>query len=218
MRKAKPRVTDVYLSLEHGGRAALTGFRWPLPEAAEPGRWVTAHEAGGSVRGVPAEHLPWSLDETLWRMELAGNVRIAERAIVADRGRILSCIERWDAETAQELVDACTRRIAAQLSAALTRACRPRDATRVTDASSPELEHIGFELVGRDEVGLLAGFLSDVFVYARDAGSAAEAAGVSAYIAAHAAAGGDKMAPGYDERFEAERRWQVEWLEERLTL
>jgi hypothetical protein len=31
-------------------------------------------------------------------------------------------------------------------------------------------------------------------------------------------AGGDKGAPGYQDRFEAERGWQAAWLRERLFL
>jgi hypothetical protein len=64
----------------------------------------------------------------------------------------------------------------------------------------------------------LDGFATDVVRYASEAPSAAEGAGVGAYVAAHAIAGGDKRAEDYGERFEEERAWQVGWLRERLRL
>jgi hypothetical protein len=61
-------------------------------------------------------------------------------------------------------------------------------------------------------------YADDVTLYAADAGRPAAGAGVAAYIAAHALAGGDKEAPEYEEAFERERRWQVGWLTRRLQL
>ena len=61
-------------------------------------------------------------------------------------------------------------------------------------------------------------YADDVLLYADDAGRPAAAAAVAAYIAAHALAGGEKDAPGYEAGFESERRWQVEWLKQRLQL
>ena len=64
----------------------------------------------------------------------------------------------------------------------------------------------------------LGEYADDVRLYAADADRPAAAAAVAAYIAAHALAGGDKSAAGYDDGFERERRWQVEWLKRRLQL
>lgn len=61
-------------------------------------------------------------------------------------------------------------------------------------------------------------YASDVLLYARDAGRPAAAAGVAAYIAAHALAGGDQSAATYDAEFARQRVWQVEWLKRRLQL
>lgn len=61
-------------------------------------------------------------------------------------------------------------------------------------------------------------YADDVVLYAEDADRPAAAAAVAAYIAAHALAGGEKGAPGYAAEFERERRWQVEWLKQRLQL
>jgi hypothetical protein len=64
----------------------------------------------------------------------------------------------------------------------------------------------------------LTEYADDVRLYAADADRPAAAAAVAAYIAAHALAGGDKSAAGYDDGFERERRWQVEWLKRHLQL
>ena len=64
----------------------------------------------------------------------------------------------------------------------------------------------------------LTDYADDVKLYAADADRPAAAAAVAAYIAAHALAGGDKSAVGYEDAFERERQWQVEWLKRRLQL
>lgn len=61
-------------------------------------------------------------------------------------------------------------------------------------------------------------YAADVLLYARDAATSAAGASVAAYIAAHALAGGDKSSAAYEDGFERERRWQVEWLKRRLQL
>lgn len=61
-------------------------------------------------------------------------------------------------------------------------------------------------------------YAADVVLYAQDAGRPAAAAGVAAYIAAHALAGGDQAAVSYEEAFAREREWQAGWLKQRLQL
>ena len=90
---------------------------------------------------------------------------------------------------------------------------------RRVDAWTPEAAH---EFVSacerRVREAALADYAADVVRYAEEADRPAAAAAVAAYIAAHALAGGDKSAPGYEAGFERERRWQVEWLKRRLQL
>jgi hypothetical protein len=60
-----------------GGQGAFTGFRWPLPQAGEPGAWVRAHTTDVCVAGIHAlraEQLPHWLGPELWVIELAGDV------------------------------------------------------------------------------------------------------------------------------------------------
>jgi hypothetical protein len=64
----------------------------------------------------------------------------------------------------------------------------------------------------------LVDYAADVVLYAGEAPRPAAAAGVAAYIAAHALAGADTSAPRYESAFTREREWQVEWLKQRLQL
>jgi hypothetical protein len=90
---------------------------------------------------------------------------------------------------------------------------------RRIDTWTPEAAH---ELVAvceqRVRATALADYADDVKLYAEDADRPATAAAVAAYIAAHALAGSNKGAPGYEAAFDRERRWQVEWLKRRLQL
>jgi hypothetical protein len=61
-------------------------------------------------------------------------------------------------------------------------------------------------------------YAADVRHYAADAATPAAGAAVAAYVAAHALAGGDATVRTYADRFDEERRWQVEWLKGRLRL
>jgi len=89
----------------------------------------------------------------------------------------------------------------------------------VTGNRTPEAAH-DFVAACEQRVreAALADYVDDVVRYAEDADRPAAAAAVAAYIAAHALAGGEKSASGYEAGFERERRWQVEWLKRRLQL
>lgn len=172
---------SLYGFLGQGAVAFLSDFHWPQPTNGEPGAWVRAGADAPPevVRGVPAEELPWWLDDELWRLELDGSLVRDGRVVTAERARLLRRVDAWSAEAALELVAVCEQRL------------RER---------------------GREE------FADDVTLYAADADRPAAAAAVAAYIAAHGLAGGDKSAAGYEQAFERERRWQVEWLRRRLQL
>lgn len=116
--------------------------------------------------------------------------------------------ELWEVELAGAL-SANGRSVAAQRARLVQRidAWTPATATELVAACERRVRDAGL-----DE------FADDVLLYAEDAARPAAAAAVAAYIAAHALAGGDKAAPGYQARFERERDWQVEWLKRRLQL
>jgi hypothetical protein len=202
--------------LRFGRKGPLDRVEWPGPHA-EGDRWV----AGRAARGLRAGDLPWWLDDELWSIEVEGERRPGERAVEVDRARLVARVEAWTPEVAAEFTAACAWRVRDVAVEALRSDGRPDDGARL--AACPDLatrEREGTE-VGRvsvDAAGLLAGFAADVVLYARDGDGAARGAGVGAYIAAHALAGGDKNLSGYAAAFADEREWQVRWLTTRLKL
>jgi hypothetical protein len=192
------------------GRAGLfSGFRWP-----EPGVWVEAaadpSPCRSGVHACRSRDLPWWLGEELWVAELQGSLRFEEHKVVARAGRLLSRIERWTAERAQEYADACAWRARDRAVQALAGAGRADAAEAV--ARSAALDDL-LVLVRR-----LAADVPEARINLTIAGDGAfraltGAAPTSAYIAAHAALRVDGPAA-----YAAERAWQARWLVERLGL
>jgi hypothetical protein len=201
-----------YAFLDHGRRSYVTDAVWP-----PAGDWIDAAE---DVRACSAEELPWWLDEELWEVELEGDVRELGRALTASRMRLVQRVDAWTDDVATELVAVCARRARDEAVRALRETGRAEDAAALADAGTPEeIEGAAGEIAGGEDAGArLAGLAADVVLYARDASGPVRAAGVAAYVAAYALAGGDKRAPGYQEGFDAERRWQAHWLKHRLRL
>lgn len=195
---------------------------WPAPND-ETGAWI---EVGGdvppkSIRAYPVEELLWWLDDELWEAELEGDVRNEGRAVVATRGRLLSRVESWTPQIATETVEVCAFRARDAAAEALDGVGRESEARELASSVSLEaLEQVGTEIAerGSDAAARLAGFAADTALYAREAPDPVRAAGVAAYVAAHALAGGDKTVASYEAKFAHERRWQAEWLTRRLRL
>lgn len=209
-----------YAFLSEGAVAPLSGFVWPRPAAGEHGAWVDADAAPAeTLRGCRAEHLPYWLDDELWRIELEGTLRERGHMLLAERARLLGRIETWADPLAWEFAGVCARRVAEQAATALRDGGRAdtaallegaQDLEELHSAASAAAEHPG-------PGGMLAGYAADVCHYSRDAGVAARAASVAAKMTAYALAG-DVEEPGYDERVAKERAWQAAWLVDRVGL
>jgi hypothetical protein len=184
----------LYVFLSSGRESFLTGVRWPAPESGGPAAWVEtgADAPDDGVRGYEVGDLTWWLDEELWELELDGELRPARNSLLAERGRLLRRVDSWTPEVAEELTEACVERI------------REHAAEARQSGATVEAEQYD-------------GLASDAVVYAQDGGGA-RGAGVAAYIAAHAVAGANRDAPGYQRRFDLEREWQAAWLKARLSL
>lgn len=180
----------LYVFLGRGRTSFLTGVQWPEPENGAPGAWV---DTAGAVRAYETDDLPWALDDELWEIEVAGDIQRVRTSVHADRGRLIRRVEAWTPAVAEELAAACEARLREQAA----------EAARGSG--------------GERQAELLNAFAGDLAGYAGDA-EGARAAGVAAYVAAHAVAGADKAAPGYERRFALERQWQAEWLRSRLSL
>lgn len=106
---------QAYKFLRAGRMGLFSGFAWP------EGEWV---DAGGSelcVRGIHAcrpPDLPYWIARELWEIELEGSVREEPRKLVAERGRLVRRIDRWDAPARARFADACVRRTQERADAA----------------------------------------------------------------------------------------------------
>jgi hypothetical protein len=118
-----------YKFLAPGAIGPFTGFAWPVPSAAAPGRWVEAPDdrEDHGVHACRERDLAFWLDAELWRAELADPVTDAQRQVISPRARLLERIVAWDAAAARGFAEAClsrarelcTTRLSGTLAAAL---------------------------------------------------------------------------------------------------
>jgi hypothetical protein len=194
----------------------LTGLRWPVPSDSGPGGWLGAEDA--TPRGYRADQLVWWLDEALWEIELAGEVHERGRSLVAERGRLLSFVAAWSPEAAYELIADCALRLREAAVAALGADGRHADAAALETAADlgSVADAAAAASSGEGAGSLLAGYTSDLVRFSGAMPDPARGAAVAARIAAHALAGGDERAPGYEAAYAEERRRQADWLRTRL--
>ena len=208
-----------YAFLDPAAIDYVSGVRWPVPDEPGPGAWLEA-EAGSPIRGYPADQLLWWLDQRLWEVELAGDVRATDRSILGARGRLLAPVHAWTPDVARELTTDCALRLRDRAVAALEADGR-EDAAAVL-AAADDLESIAEAAAsaasGEGDGALLAGYTADLVRVASFMPDPARGAAVAARIAAHAHAGGDEGKPGYEESYAQERARQGDWLRTRLVL
>jgi hypothetical protein len=198
-----------YKFLRAGRLGPFSEFRWP-----EAGVWVKSADEPASCRaGIHAcrvDDLPWWLADELWEIELDGEVEVHEHKLVAPAGRLRSRIHAWTLECASEYSEACAWRARDRAVHALRRTEQERAGSRLAGCGT--LREV--RLAARE----LAELIPDARINLLMAQDGAECALVnlapmSAYIAAHAA-----RRLGGPAAYEAERRWQSEWLARRLSL
>jgi hypothetical protein len=202
-----------YKFLCAGGVGPFSHFTWPQPRGESPGPWVGAPDSTAlcrsAVHGCRLRDLPWWLHDELWEAEFDGEPTAGRHKIMAPRARLLRRIDAWDATCAQRFADACARRARDHAATALDSAGAPDAAAALRDRAAirdirdaaraiepPEPARIAVTMAGDAARRALAG-----------------AAVVTAYIAAHAAAGIDG-----EDGMTAERAWQSEWLRAELQL
>jgi hypothetical protein len=86
-----------YKFLRAGALGPFSGFRWPEPDPGGPGPWVEARPfrgaCGGGIHGCDADHLVYWLNDTLWIIELGGEVVAADRKLIAPRGHLVRRVD-----------------------------------------------------------------------------------------------------------------------------
>jgi hypothetical protein len=165
---------------------------WP-----EPGRgWVRASAAVGlcrrAVHACYTRDLAYWLDQSLWRVELAGQIVAGPSKIAADRGRLLDQVDGWP-KAGAAFVGYCVDRIA-QL----------RDLAKKREDSRAVLYLTAYATeVAKDRDPASVSY------------TAAHAAGVVGWTPEEASA---EEARGVKSPFDAERRRQSRWLANQLGL
>lgn len=102
--------------LRKGGVAPFTGLAWV------PGAWVSGRPAhGAGVHACKVSHLPYWVDDELWRIELGDPVVERATQVEGARGRLLQRVTAWD-------------------PLAFARACAGRARACALEAPSAELE------------------------------------------------------------------------------
>ena len=208
-----------YAFLDPAATDYVSGVRWLVPDDHGPGAWLEAG-ATSPLRGYPADQLLWWLDQHLWEVELAGDVRETDRSVLGARGRLLAPVDAWTPDVARELTTDCALRLRDRAVAALEADGR-QDAAAFL-AAAGNLESIAEAAVsaasGEGDGSLLAGYTADLVRVASVMPDPARGAAVAARIAAHAHAGGDEGKPGYEESYADERARQRTWLRTSLGL
>jgi hypothetical protein len=97
-------MTRAYKFMREGAVSPYAGVHW------REGEWVEAGPPLPCRRGVHAcraTDLPYWLNAELWEVELDGEVLEAGHKLVAERGRLVRRIDRWDRRAFRKLAASC---------------------------------------------------------------------------------------------------------------
>jgi hypothetical protein len=100
-----------YKFLRADGTGAFTRFAWPLP-GDRPGAWVEAAivPCRSGIHACRREDLPLWLGQTLYEVELGGEIHAEPTKVVASRARLLRRIDAWDGALRAEFSRDCADR------------------------------------------------------------------------------------------------------------
>jgi hypothetical protein len=204
-----------------GGQGTFTGFRWPLPQAGEPGDWVRAQTPEVCVAGIHAcraEQLPHWLGPELWVIELAGEVTESPYKLVAPAGRLVSRVPGWPSAERGFAEDCAARTLDLALSALRDAGLDAHAEAAATAAGTTDLVALVGAVAGEAPplVATLVGYAADC-AWDVDNGYFA----MCAYVAATAFANhstGDVIQDMSSHGWVRERVRQARWLAAALDL
>jgi hypothetical protein len=202
-----------YKFLRAGAVGPFSGFRWPVPVAAEPGAWVEAAQpleaCSSGIHGCAAGFLPYWINQELWIVELAEPVLNHRSILVAPRGRLLRQVPTWGPQR-RAFAEACAGRTRELAMASLRDTGWSRQAEELGECGALEEVALAAARIAREVSDPAAAYAADAARYALD-----DKPHTAAFIAAHAAGFTD---PDPAAAFRAERVWQAGWLTGRLRL
>jgi hypothetical protein len=100
-----------YKFLRADGTAPFSGYRWELP-GGRPGAWVnaTADPCRSGIHACRPAHLPYWTGQSLYEIELEGEIVESASKVVAVRGRLLRHIDAWEEEVRASYQRMCGER------------------------------------------------------------------------------------------------------------
>jgi hypothetical protein len=200
--------------LEDDGTSVWSATRWPLPSADAPGAWVDSGEVRACRAGVHAcrfEELAYWMRATMWEIELGGDIVEARHKVIARRGRLLRRIDGYPAAV-RELGTVAAWRTRDRAITALRAEQRDPLADRFAECTTlSAIEALGPHVSDDGSHG------SQAALMAVDSAQVAPNGPIGAvpFFASNAAG---YEADDFDAGFAAERRFQSDWLVERLGL
>jgi hypothetical protein len=203
-----------YKFLDADGRAPFTATPWT------PDRWVEVTSAIPCHQGVhacrPGDVAHW-LADTLWEVELDGEIVDSRHKVVGTRGRLVAPVREYPSAV-RELAEIGAWRSRDRAVGALRTVGNDALADRYTGAGT--LDALAGLSAGVDDAGwagAAAGLAADAAHFALH-GDHAQSPFVAACSAGHAAAGPDGDQAAFDAGYSAEREFQSTWLVDRLRL
>jgi hypothetical protein len=100
-----------YKFLRTDGTSVFTGFSWPLPDGG-PGDWVEAEVVAcrSGIHACRPEHLPLWAGQTLYEVELDGQIVEERTKVIAGRARLARRIDAWDEAVRERYTRMCADR------------------------------------------------------------------------------------------------------------
>jgi hypothetical protein len=103
---------ETYKFMREGAVSPFSGVRWAVGEWVEGGPGAPAACRQG-VHACRREDLPFWLSRELWEVELAGEIAETEYKLVAERGRLVRRIDRWNRRTFRRFAESCAAQVRA---------------------------------------------------------------------------------------------------------
>jgi hypothetical protein len=217
MTSYRPEHMRAYKFLEADGSSIWSGTPWPLPSSGGPGPWVESDRVDPCRAGIHAcraDALAYWLRDTLWEIELDGEIVEARHKVAARRGRLVRPIDDYPVAM-RELNVVCAWRARDHAAGPLRAAGEDELADRFERCTTmDQLDALGADVTDRldpeTRAAKAAMLAVDTATFALS-GPPPEPPFIAACAAGYAA-------DDFDAAYSRERRFQSDWLGERLGL
>jgi hypothetical protein len=100
-----------YKFLRPDGTSVFTGFSWPVQDGG-PGPWIEAEvdPCRSGIHACRPEHIPLWAGQTLYELELDGEIVEAGMKVIASRARLIRRVEAWEQAVRDQYTRMCADR------------------------------------------------------------------------------------------------------------